>query len=105
MDSLSERPSDKALDGELRIPDHVVYRSFPGETVALNLETGQYHGLNPVAGRMIEALSKTGSIEKTAESLAREYDQPEAKVEADLRGLCTDLIDRGLIEMHNHRGA
>jgi hypothetical protein len=100
MDSVSERPPDRALDGKVRVPDHVVYRSFPGETVALNLNTGQYHGLNPVAGRMIEALAGTAGIEEAAAALAKEYDQPLARIEADLRGLCADLLERGLIETH-----
>jgi hypothetical protein len=107
MSSVSESPSndardgvDAALDGTMRIPDHVVYRSFPGETVALNLTTGRYHGLNPVAGRMIETLAETGNVEAAAALLAQEYEQPAARIEADLRGLCADLIERGLIEVH-----
>jgi hypothetical protein len=112
MSSVSESSSSDALngsadalDGRVQVPDHVVYRSFPGETVALNLTTGKYHGLNPVAGRMIEMLSETGSIEKAAAVLATEYDQPAARIEADLRGLCADLIERDLIEVHASRDA
>jgi Coenzyme PQQ synthesis protein D (PqqD) len=85
--------------GAARIPAHVVFRSFPNETVALNLETGRYHGLNPVAGRMLEALEKTASLAAAAELLAGEYEQPAATVEADLRRLCADLAARGLIEL------
>ena len=112
MTSVSESSSDKASDGSnetlagrMRVPDHVVYRSFPGETVALNLNTGRYHGLNPIAGRMIEVLAETGGIDKATPLLAAEYGQPEERIEADLRGLCADLIERGLIETHAHRDA
>ena len=41
-------------------PSHVVYRTFVTETVALNIETGQYHGLNATAGRMLEVLERGG---------------------------------------------
>lgn len=82
-----------------RIPEHVVFRAFPTETVVLNLDTGQYHGLNPVAGQMLEAMEKTESLAAAAQLLAAEYDQPAATVEADLRGLCQDLAARGLIEL------
>jgi len=103
-DKTSKDSSD-GREGTVRVPDHVVYRSFPGETVALNLNTGRYHGLNPVAGRMIEALSETGSIEKAAALLATEYDQSEERIGGDLRRLCADLAERGLIEMLAHRDA
>lgn len=88
-----------AIGAGVRVPDHVVFRSFPGETVALNLQTGKYHGLNPVAGRMVEALVESGDLEETAALLAEEYDQPQETVEGDLRRLCEDLSRRGLIEL------
>ena len=87
----------------VRVPDHVVFRPFPGETVALNLQTGKYHGLNPLAGRMVEALTETGELEAAATLLAEEYDQPYETVAADLRSLCEDLSRRGLIELHADR--
>jgi hypothetical protein len=105
MSKVSESSPDEdggareAAVEKVRVPDHVVYRSFPGETVALNLNTGRYHGLNPVAGRMIEALAATGAIERAATVLAAEYGQPQERIAADLRRLCDDLAERGLIEM------
>jgi hypothetical protein len=104
MSSVSETSDQAAdgptleLDGRLRVPDHVVYRSFPGETVALNLNTGRYHGLNPIAGRMIEVLAQSEDLAAAATELAAEYEQPRERIEADLRQLCTDLAARGLIE-------
>jgi Coenzyme PQQ synthesis protein D (PqqD) len=92
------------MRSRVRIPDQVVFRPFPAETVVLNLDTGQYHGLNPVAGRMLEALEQTGEVEVAARRLAAEYDQPLDTVEADLRKLCEDLAARGLIEFSADRG-
>jgi hypothetical protein len=80
------------------IPQHVVHRTFPTETVLLNLNTGQYHGLNPTAGRMFEVLGEDGSLEQAANRLAEEFSQPLEAVEHDLRDLCTGLIGRGLLE-------
>ena len=93
------------IETGVRVPDHVVFRSFPGETVALNLQTGKYHGLNPVAGRMVEALIESGDVEATAVLLADEYDQPQETVEADLHRLCEDLSRRGLIELPADRAS
>jgi hypothetical protein len=89
----------------VRVPDHVVFRSFPTETVALNLDTGQYHGLNPVAGQMLKTLEQTESLAAAAPLLAAEYDQPLETIAADLRRLCEDLAERGLIELLGDRAA
>jgi Coenzyme PQQ synthesis protein D (PqqD) len=87
------------LAAQVAIPHHVVHRTFPTETVVLNLETGTYHGLNPVAGRMLELLEQLGSVSECAERLASEFQQPLERIEQDLGQLCADLLERGLIEV------
>ncbi|MGH2761794.1 MAG: PqqD family protein [Thermoleophilaceae bacterium] len=87
------------LDARVTVPQHVVHRAFPTETVVLNLETGRYHGLNPIAGRMLEVLEKLGSVGESAAQLAREFEQPLERIEHDLGNLCSDLRDRGLVEI------
>ena len=83
--------------GRVTIPQHVVHRSFEQETVLLNLETGQYHGLNQVAGRMLEELEGTGDAQLTARRVAEEFGVPVERVEADLATLLGQLRERGLI--------
>ena len=87
------------LDGTVAVPQHVVHRAFPTETVVLNLETGMYHGLNPVAGRMLEVLEQLGSVSEAATRLAREFEQPLDRIQQDLGTLCHHLRERGLIEV------
>ncbi|HVO55195.1 MAG TPA: PqqD family protein [Solirubrobacterales bacterium] len=81
------------------IPDHVASRSFPTETVLLNLNTGQYHGLNPTGGRMLEVVGECGDFERAASQLATELEQPLETVRVDLRELCQSLLQRGLLEV------
>lgn len=84
----------------VRLPQHVVYRPFPAETVVLNLETGKYHSVNPVGGRMLEVLDKVKSFQKGLRLLQQEFsDQDPAVVEADLYRFCLDLAMRGLVEI------
>jgi hypothetical protein len=93
--------SEKSDEGALvRVPDHVVYRAFDSETVLLNLDTGQYHGLNQSAGRMFDLLQRTGSPELTIEQVAREFRMPVETVADDFSKLCTELQERGLIEIN-----
>jgi Coenzyme PQQ synthesis protein D (PqqD) len=86
------------LRAKVKVPQHVVYRSFPSETVVLNLQTGKYHGLNATAGRMLDALERSDCVRDAAAELAAAYGQPQDVIEDDLCVLCTSLLERGLIE-------
>ena len=83
-----------------RVPEHVVYRKFADETVALNLQTGRYHGLNPTAAIMVETLCEAPNVAAAAERLAPEWDVALDVLLADLLELCEGLERRGLIETH-----
>ena len=99
-------PSDQELlASRARLPQHVVHRSFVAETVVLNLRTGKYHGLNPTAGRMLEALEATDSVAAAVPGLAEEYGVEPAQIEADLIQLCRGLLERGLIEISDAQPA
>ncbi len=86
-------------EARVRAPGHVVHRPFPTKTVVLNLQTGRYHGLNPVAGRILELLEREESVPAAARIVAQEYGHPQAEVEADVCSLCLDLVGRGLLEV------
>jgi DNA-binding MarR family transcriptional regulator len=96
MASLS---TSELLAARVRLPQHVVHRSFVAETVVLNLHTGQYHGLNPTAGRMLEALDTAPTASTVVLELAREYGVEPGQIESDLTALCQGLLERGLIEI------
>jgi len=86
------------LASKIKVPQHVVYRSFPSETVVLNLNTGKYHGLNATAGRMLEELERADCVRDAASVLAESYDKAQSVIEQDLCVLCSALLERGLIE-------
>jgi Coenzyme PQQ synthesis protein D (PqqD) len=93
-------PTATALLGsKISVPQHVVYRSFPNETVVLNLQTGRYHGLNATAGGMLEALEREACVGDAIEAVAKSYDQPHEVVEKDICELCQALLERGLVEI------
>jgi hypothetical protein len=87
------------LRARISVPQHVVYRDFPAETVVLNLQAGRYYGLNPTAGRMLAALDRTELVEDAAKAVAGEFSRPLREVEVDICRLCAQLLDRGLIEL------
>lgn len=97
---MSERGDGSGvLAARVRLPPDVVRREFPTETVVLNLGTGQYHGLNPTAGRMLAALEEADTVGAAVHVVAEEYGQPVELVQEDLLRLCSDLQARALIEL------
>jgi hypothetical protein len=90
---------DTLLSSRLRLPQHVVHRTFVAETVVLNLQTGKYHGLNPMGGHMLDVLGESDDVRSAAERVAVEYDQDPEVVEEDFVAFCNDLLDRGLVEL------
>jgi hypothetical protein len=91
--------AEQLLAARAKLPQHVVHRSFVAETIILNLNTGKYHGLNPTAGRMLEAVDGAPTVRTAVPALADEYGVEAARIEADLVDLLRGLQDRGLIEI------
>jgi len=81
----------------IRLSDNVAHRSFGEETVLLNLDTGQYHGLRGSGGRMLEVLMTTADLDLAAHQVAQEYGQPLDTVRRDMETLCRGLADRELV--------
>jgi hypothetical protein len=95
---MSELSDQELLGARARLPQHVVHRSFVAETVVLNLRTGKYHGLNPTAGKMLEALEAAPSVGDAVPVLAGDYGLSPEQIQSDLLTLTRGLLERGLIE-------
>ena len=95
---MSQLSDQKLLSARARLPQHVVHRSFVAETVVLNLSTGQYHGLNRTAGKMLEALEAAPTVGAAVPELAGEYGLEQEQIQRDLLALIRGLLKRGLIE-------
>jgi Coenzyme PQQ synthesis protein D (PqqD) len=96
MTPTSTQPN-ALLGASITVPETVVHRDFPSETVILNLETGQYHGLNRTAGEMLAALEEADTVEAAAQQIAERHGVEPARVQADICALCESLSERGLI--------
>ena len=100
MSEPIRRDLDRLMNARVRVPDRVVYRSFEAETLLLNLDTGQYHGLNPTGGRMLELLKECdGSVREATNRLASEFGMQPEEIEDDLLSFCSALLERGLVEV------
>jgi hypothetical protein len=91
--------TDVQPNTRISIPDGVVLRDFGGETVALNLSAGTYHGLNETAARALALLDEGHDVAAAAATVAAEFDAPADEVQRDIERLCRDLAARGLVEL------
>jgi Coenzyme PQQ synthesis protein D (PqqD) len=71
----------------------------------LNLESGQYHGVNATAAAMIDAMDGGATPGEAARRIAEEAGVDVARVETDIAVLVRSLADRGLVEVDAAPGA
>jgi hypothetical protein len=84
-------------------PKHVMVQDLDGEAVLLNLDNGQYYGLDAIGFRMYDLLVTTGSFDKTYEVLQQEYQIYPKKLRSDLDKLLKDLLLNGLVSVAQMR--
>jgi hypothetical protein len=89
------------LSASVVVPQHVVHREFAMETVVLNLQSGIYHGLNPTGARMLDALERCPTVGDAAAGLSVEYGIGRQEIEDDLCDFCSQLLERGLLELND----
>lgn len=82
----------------VRVAPDVLFRLVGDEGVLLNLNTGEYLGLNASGTRMWDVLTTAGSIQMAYEALLEEYEVEPARLHADLAEFIDQLRAKRLIE-------
>ncbi|ADQ66755.1 coenzyme pqq synthesis protein d (pqqd) [Halogeometricum borinquense DSM 11551] len=77
----------------------VVAADVGGERLLLNLDTGLYHGMNPVGTRIFELIDEPQTVEAVAAAIEEEYDIESEVAAADVREYVETLVDAGLAEV------
>lgn len=99
IDSTTPMSAAELSAAKIRVPGYVVHRDFAHETVMLNLRTGKYHGLNPSAGAILDALDKAPTVATAIDEIAARFGKAPAEIEDDIHEFCVDLLRRNLIEV------
>jgi hypothetical protein len=79
-------------------PD-VLIQEVDGEAVLLNLQTGKYFGLDPVAFRMWQLLTSSDTPEEAFVALEHEYDVQQQTLRGDLNRLLEQLVEQQLLQV------
>src|SRR5437870_2654592 len=80
-----------SLASRLQIPEGILSHNLQGEEVILNLNTGVYFGLDPIATRIWHLIHERQSLRKVLDTLLDEYDVTEAPCAEDLLGLVDEM--------------
>ena len=81
----------------LKVPAHVHAREFDGELIIVDLERGDYFGLDEVGSRMWQGLASGRSPAEVVDGLLAEYDVEKSRLSVDVLHLVKDLLARGLL--------
>jgi len=86
-------------------PDQTIVRNselsfteIDGETVVMNVETGNYYGIDEVGSRIWELLKEPLSIKDLCASLTEEYEADLETIQGDLLPYLQELITENLIK-------
>ncbi|NYF78405.1 PqqD family protein [Granulicella arctica] len=85
-------------DSTITIPKYVLSESLNDETVVLDMSSGMYFGLSPVASRFWKLLSEGLTREKIQSILLNEFDVEPTVLAADLDALLAQLEAKKLIQ-------
>lgn len=82
----------------MKIPAHVLCEQLNDETVLLDMRSGHYFGLPPVASSFWSHLQNGESVAQARAALLSEFDIDPETLERDLTAFLHDLEQKGLIE-------
>jgi hypothetical protein len=88
-----------ALQAEtaIQLSPEVLFKHLGDEAVLLDLESGQYFGLNEVGSRIWQLIPAHGYLGTIRDHLVKEYDVQADRAWHDLETLVAELMRRGLI--------
>jgi hypothetical protein len=91
--------SDLSAPMKVIIPDTVLSTDLQNECVLLNLETGEYFGLDQVGMDMFKALGTAGTIEAARDALLERYEVTAEVLTRDLEDLVARLVEHKLVQV------
>jgi Coenzyme PQQ synthesis protein D (PqqD) len=84
---------------KVRVSSSALYREVQGEAVLLQLDNGEYFGLDEVATRIWQLLVANSDLDAVRDALVNEYDVAEDEATNDLTRLVDELISKHLLEV------
>lgn len=81
----------------VKVGKNVHARRFDGELVILDMERGEYFGLDELGAQAWESMTAGRTVEEIAGALVAHYEVDRLTLERDLQTLADELLARGLL--------
>ena len=91
------QPSALQTDTVIQVSPRVLCKVLENEAVLLDLQSGEYFGLNEVGCRIWQLIPAQGSLGAIRNCLVEEYDVSTDQAWHDLEILIAELMQRGLV--------
>jgi coenzyme PQQ synthesis protein D (PqqD) len=85
--------------GRVHVPPSTLFRELQGETVLLQLDSGEYFGLDETATRIWQLIVEKGDLAAVEAAMLQEFDVDPAILAQDLSRLVDELRGKKLIEL------
>jgi len=92
-------PQSMNLNQTIALSPDVISQEVSGETVLLDLESENYFGLDEVGTRIWQLIKETNELQSIFDTLMKEYDVSEARLQLDLTTLLTEIEGLGLVKL------
>ncbi|MGH9379708.1 MAG: PqqD family protein [Thermoanaerobaculia bacterium] len=79
------------------VAPHVEFTEVEGDYVLMDLKSGVYLGLDPVASQIWQSLSDHGDVGRAADELCRRFRVERERALADIETWVGELVERGLL--------
>jgi hypothetical protein len=82
-----------------RVSPSTLYREVQGEAVLLQLDSGEYFGLDGVATRLWQLIVEKGALSAVEHSMLEEFDVDPQRLASDIDRMVDQLAARRLIDV------
>lgn len=82
----------------MKINKDIIARDIQGDTVFLNMITGDYYSLNSVGTDIYNCITEEMKIDAIVKRLADKYNVETAQLNRDILDLIADLKENGIID-------
>jgi hypothetical protein len=86
------------MNSIVRIAKEAVSCELDGEVAILNVQTGEYYGLNEIGASVWRIMSQAHSVAEIVQEITSKYEVAWEQCEGDLLSLLGKLAKYGLIE-------
>jgi coenzyme PQQ synthesis protein D (PqqD) len=87
----------------VRIARHAVSCELDGEAAILNVQSGEYYGLDEVGASAWRIMSEPRTVAEIIQEITSEYEVGPEQCEDDLISLIARLVEHGLVEVSDRR--